>query len=361
MKKKSLSAKKITPKNFDFIKILKNKKIYEIFKTFVSNYKNFDKSKKIAISVSGGPDSLALSFLILCYKSQINNRIQPFFYLIDHGLRINSEIEAKLVKKQFKFKRLNLKILKWRGKKPKSNLQSLARQKRYNLLFAECKKSNIETILTAHHQDDFYETFFSRLLRGSGTEGLSSFAEIENKINFKGSSIKIVRPLLNFDKEKLIYLAKNVFSFYVNDPSNTMNRFQRVRIRKLISHLKNEGLDFNKLKLTLNNLSSTNKAINEIVEINILKNVIFKNKRYFINSNFFSFPNEIVFRSLSKLIKNLNGEYYAPRGRKLTKLINNLKGKDFYKATLGGTIIKKLHNSVIVTEEKQKKAKFATI
>ena len=189
MKKKSLSAKKITPKNFDFIKILKNKKIYEIFKTFVSNYKNFDKSKKIAISVSGGPDSLALSFLILCYKSQINNRIQPFFYLIDHGLRINSEIEAKLVKKQFKFKRLNLKILKWRGKKPKSNLQSLARQKRYNLLFAECKKSNIETILTAHHQDDFYETFFSRLLRGSGTEGLSSFAEIErnDRIRDQGS------------------------------------------------------------------------------------------------------------------------------------------------------------------------------
>ena len=52
MKKKSLSAKKITPKNFDFIKILKNKKIYEIFKTFVSNYKNFDKSKKIAVAVS---------------------------------------------------------------------------------------------------------------------------------------------------------------------------------------------------------------------------------------------------------------------------------------------------------------------
>ena len=39
-------------------------------------------------------------------------------------------------------------------KKPNSNLQSLARQKRYELLFNECKKSNIKTILTAHHQDD---------------------------------------------------------------------------------------------------------------------------------------------------------------------------------------------------------------
>ena len=62
-------------------------------------------------------------------------------------------------------------------KKPNSNLQSLARQKRYELIFNQCKKHKINTILTAHHQDDFYETFFSRLLRGSGTEGLSSFAK----------------------------------------------------------------------------------------------------------------------------------------------------------------------------------------
>ena len=60
-------------------------------------------------------------------------------------------------------------------KKPKSNIQSLARKKRYQLLFNECKKYKIKTILTAHHQDDLYETFFSRLLRGSGTEGFSSF------------------------------------------------------------------------------------------------------------------------------------------------------------------------------------------
>ncbi len=361
MKKKSLSAKKIIPEIFNFKKILKNKKIYENYISFLNNFKNYGNSKKVAISVSGGPDSLALCFLISYYNSQTNNKIKPFFYLIDHGLRKNSEKEARQVKKHLKLKKIDLKILKWVGKKPKSNLQSLARQKRYSLLFEECKKNNINIIVTAHHQDDFYETFFSRLLRGSGTEGLSSFAEIESKINFKGSSFKIVRPLLNLNKEKLTYITKNVFNFYVNDPSNEMDKFQRVRIRKLISNLKNEGLDFHKLNLTLNNLSSTNKAINEIVGLNIIKNAIFKNKTYIINSNFFLFPDEVVFRSLSKLIKNLNGKDYAPRGRKMTNLIKNLKDKEHFKATLGGTIIKKLHNSVIVIKEKRKKGKFATI
>ena len=45
-----------------------------------------------------------------------------------------------------------------------------------------------------------------------------------------------------------------------------MEKFQRVKNKKINIKFKNQGLDFNKLKLTLNNLSSTNKAINEIVE-----------------------------------------------------------------------------------------------
>ena len=200
---------------------------------------------------------------------------------------------------------MNLKILKWTGKKPISNLQGLARQIRYSLLFNQCKKYKISTILTAHHQDDFYETFFSRLLRGSGTEGLASFAEKEKKFIFRGNSIIILRPLIRFNKEKLKYIARKVFNFYVDDPSNEMEKFQRVRLRKLISKFKNEGLDFNKLTLTLNNLASSNKTINDIVDKNISENVNFQKNKYLINFLFFLYPNEIVFRSLSVLIKKI--------------------------------------------------------
>ena len=36
-------------------------------------------------------------------------------------------------------------------------------------------------------------------------------------------------------------------------------------------------------------------------------------------------------------------------------LINEFANKDHFKATLGGTIIEKIHNSVVVTKEKTKK------
>ena len=218
------------------------------------------------------------------------------------------------------------------------------------------KKKNIPIVLTGHHQEDVYETFFSRLLRGSGTEGLSSFAKTEKLFNFKDKKIIVARPLLNLTKQDLIYVSSIVFKFYVKDPSNKLEIFQRVRIRKLISNLKNQGLDFKKLSLTINNLSSTNNTISEIVDNNIFKNVTFLNKKkYLINFNFFLMPEEIIFRSLSVLFKNISKKDYPPRGKKMISLIKELKNKQYLKATLGGTIIEKIHNSVIVSKEKTKK------
>ncbi len=117
MKKKSLSAKKIIPNNLNFKTSLKNKKILRIYNNFEKNFKKLNIQNKVAVSVSGGPDSMALCFLICCYKSKNNNKIKPFFYIVDHGLRKGSDEEAKEVKNQLKDKKINLKILRWKGKK----------------------------------------------------------------------------------------------------------------------------------------------------------------------------------------------------------------------------------------------------
>ena len=359
MKKKSLNAKKITPSNLNFNKILKDNKILEIYKNFEKNLENLENLKnlgKMAVSVSGGADSLALSFLTSCYKFKNKIKIKPLFYLVDHGLRNNSNKEAIFVKNLLKSKNLDLKILKWKGKKPNSNLQNLARKKRYELLFKECKKSNTKILLTGHHKEDMYETFFSRLLRGSGTEGLSSFSKIDKVFNFNNEKIKIIRPLLNLNKKDLVYISNTVFKVFIKDPSNELDKFQRVRIRKLISNLIIEGLDFKKLNLTINNLASTNKAINELVDYNLNKNVTFiLKKKYLINSNFFLMPEEVIFRSLSVILKNLSKKDYPPRGKKMINLIRDLKNEKHFKATLGGSIIEKIHNSVSVSKEKTKK------
>ena len=148
---------------------LKNKKISKI-------YKNFENSLKIdsnfIVAVSGGPDSLALAFLAKLYS--IKKNINSKFFIVDHKLRKESTLESKFIKKLLKKNLINSEILTWKGAKPSTNIQSLARKKRYELLISKCNQLNINNILLGHHQDDLFENFFIRLLRGSGLKGLVS-------------------------------------------------------------------------------------------------------------------------------------------------------------------------------------------
>ncbi len=325
---------------------LKNKKINKI-------YNNFSKSIKIKqdfiVGVSGGPDSLALAFFSKIYS--LENRLNVKFLIVDHKLRTESTIEAKQVKKTLKKFFINCEILTWKGKKPKNNIQSLARIKRYNLLISKCKKFKIKNILLAHHQDDLFENFFIRILRGSGLKGLTSFDE-KTKIN----DVNILRPLINQKKDDMLFVSKFVFNFFVNDPSNNDKKFQRIRVRKLISELKKEGLDKRKFANTIKNLKHSEAVINFFVSKNIKKNSIFSKKNGFIlNQDFFSQPYEVIFRSLSDLIKLTGKKYYPVRGRKLDKIIDQISQKSFLKLTLGGCIIKKVNQTVIISKEHQNK------
>ena len=92
--------------------------------------------------------------------------------------------------------------MNWHGKKPTKNIQSIARNARYNILRNECKKNKINQILIGHQIDDVYENFILRLLRGSGLKGLTSFDKVSK---YKINDIEILRPLINVEKKDLIF------------------------------------------------------------------------------------------------------------------------------------------------------------
>ena len=209
---------------------LKDKKIFQIYRKF-ENYINLDQD--FIVAVSGGPDSLALSFLTKIYS--IKKSLKVNYFLIDHQLRKNSSEEAKFVQRLLKKLSIKLNILKWNGKKPKKNIQSIARAKRYALLNKQSKKLKINYILLGHHNDDLIENFFIRILRGSGLNGMVSFDE-----KSKSEKINIIRPLIKFTKEDLVFISEKVFQTYVEDPSNQNENFKRVKIRNLIKTLELE-------------------------------------------------------------------------------------------------------------------------
>ena len=322
---------------------LKNKRINKIYKSF-ENSLNIKKS--FAIAVSGGADSLALSFLAKIYS--IKNDLEAKFFIIDHKLRNESTSEAKMVKKVLNKLAIKAEILTWNGKKPKSNVQSIARNKRYELLLSKCKKLKINDILFGHHQNDLFENFFIRILRGSGLKGLVSFNK-RSKVN----DINILRPLLDLKKKDLEFVSRHVFNYYVNDPSNQNNKFLRIRVRKLLFELEKEGLDNKKFFRTINNLQNTDNAIKFYVEKNLQENSFFslKKKQLILNNNFFIQPHEVVLRSLSDLLRRMGESYYPVRGKKIEKIINEIQKKGCLKLTLGGCIIEKVNKTVIISKE----------
>ena len=341
MSLKNLSVKIKTPKLLK--DKLKNKKINQIYKKFE---KSLDIKEDFIVAVSGGPDSLALAFLAKIYS--IKKRLNSKFLIVDHKLRQESTKEAKTVKQVLKKYSIKSEILTWKGKKPSKNIQSLARNKRYELLFSQCDKYKIKNLLIGHHQDDLFENFFIRMLRGSGLKGLISFDK-KNKIGNKN----LFRPLLNHKKADLVFISKHVFNFYINDPTNNDDKYLRIKIRKLIKDFQKNGLDKKKFTKTIKNLKLSNSVINFYVNENLQKNVFFSDKdnKLILNDIFFKQPYEVIFRAFSESIKIIGKKYYPVRGKKLDRIIKDIENDDFFKVTLGGCIIEKVNQTVIISKE----------
>ena len=218
MSLKNLNASK---KTYNFLlNKLKNKRILRIYNKFDND---LNINNDFIVAISGGPDSLALSFLAKIFA--IKNSLKARYLIVDHKLRKESTSEAKYVQSLLKNYSININILSWKGQKPKKNIQSVARDKRYELLINNAKKYKIKNILLGHHLDDLFENFFIRILRGSGLNGLISLDKKTKK-----NEVNLIRPLINVDKKDLIYISKNVFGTYVDDPTNKDEIYKSVSI-----------------------------------------------------------------------------------------------------------------------------------
>ena len=346
MRRKNLIVVRKVEKRKLLIKDPKIQKIYTKFKAII-----FKKIKKndFALAVSGGSDSLCLAYFGKMYASEFKNKIHVL--IVDHKLRKESHKEALKVKEILKKQGIQGKVLSWKGKVPKSNIQRKARDIRYSLISNYCLNKNAKFLITAHHVDDQIENFFIRLLRGSGLTGLSSMSETVSY----NSGLKIVRPFLSFKKKDLKYVTLNFFKTYIKDPSNENEKFLRVRIRKYRRNMEKEGLGTGKIIKTVNNLRSASKALNFYKNKALHEYVSFlpKNK-CLINTQIFSEEaGEIIFKSFSDILSLVSGTYYPPRSKKIISLIDRIKKAKCNKSTLGGCVVEKKDNFVLISKEQR--------
>ncbi|MFH1201390.1 MAG: tRNA lysidine(34) synthetase TilS [Candidatus Omnitrophota bacterium] len=206
------------------------KKIREIIRRF----KLFDFGDKVLVGVSGGPDSVALLFVLcqLRYEFGLNIHVAH----LDHGLRKCSKLDAEFVKKLAK--KLNLPItvakIKVRNLAKNRSLEEVAREARLNYFFKVAKKIKADKIALGHNKDDQAETVLMRIIRGSGLEGLRAILP-KRTIN----DYTVVRPLIEVSRKEIEgFLKKNNLKPRI-DKTNFETEFFRNKIRHiLIPYLK---------------------------------------------------------------------------------------------------------------------------
>lgn len=208
---------------------------------FAERMRRFNSSNSIAVAFSGGPDSLALLILAAQWaRSRHDARLIAL--TVDHGLRAGSAAEAERAARLAASIGVPHRILFWEGPKPASGIQAAARDARYRLLAEACRTFGASALLVAHHLEDQAETFLLRLRRGSGVDGLAAMPDAR-ALDTKEPAVRLLRPLLDLPRERLAATVAQSGLEPVLDPSNSNDRFDRVKIRQAMSALVALGFD----------------------------------------------------------------------------------------------------------------------
>jgi tRNA(Ile)-lysidine synthase len=263
----------------------------------------------LLLAVSGGPDSIALMVLAARWRQSLKAPPKLIAATVDHGLRKQSKREAASVARLARKLGLAHRTLAWRGVKPATGLQQAARAARYRLLGGAARAAGAAHVLTAHTLDDQAETVLIRMSRGSGMTGLaamSRFAILPGDGRFR-----LVRPLLDIPKARLVATLRAVKIPFAEDPSNRDPRFTRARLRGLMPALAQEGLDARRLALLARRLKRADLAIEAAVdraEENLAVRPSGSGSSGFDASGFAQLPAEIALRLLGRAVAKAGDE-----------------------------------------------------
>ncbi|WP_133487775.1 tRNA lysidine(34) synthetase TilS [Aliiroseovarius marinus] len=261
---------------------------------------------RLGLAVSGGSDSMAMMILAADWAKGTGAKLQVA--TVDHGLRPEAAAEASWVAARCAELGLPHDTLTWAGA-PSGNVQNAGRTARYDLLGKWALQCDLDAVAVAHTADDQAETFVMRLARGSGVDGLSAMQD-----DWVAQDMRWLRPVLAASREGLRQVLTDRGVGWIDDPSNTDTRFERVRVRKAMEDLARLGLDRDRLVGTALRMAEARKALSQAAieaaeacaEVE-LGDVVFDAAAYV------ALPTETRHRLLSAAIRFVSGAAYRPR------------------------------------------------
>lgn len=288
------------------------------------------KGDKIVVAVSGGPDSMCLLDTLYRLKDELEFSILVAH--VNHGIRIESDLEKEYVEKYCKERNIPFFYLKVDvpklSKEKKISEETCGRMVRYDFFEKVRQENNADLIAVAHNLNDNIETILLNQIRGCGLKGLIG-------MDFKFNNI--IRPLLTIEKKDILVYNNELELHPCFDKTNEEDIYLRNKIRlQLIPYLKELNPNFvANISRMRNILKEDNDFIEEYTNI-VFDKVIIKIDNSKIVFDFSKFMNEhksiqkrIIRKIIEKKISNLDGIENIHVLDIIKLLNNNIKGKKY--------------------------------
>lgn len=287
------------------------------------------KGSHLAIALSGGCDSMALTLLLQQWAKQ--HACQITALTIDHGLRSESAADAAQVQAMMHRYGIAHHIITPPLDASIKNLQERARVARYDALAKWCILHGAYALCIAHTFDDQAETVMLQSHRGASSPSHSAMAFISD-----WQEIMRIRPLLGVRKATLVAWLKAQGACWIEDSSNQQNRFARNRLRSHVSdeqiidswyHAKTEG---------------AKRHEEDILRADWCKTHCLKSPLGYVRIDLAAWRTlDISLQSdiLSRAIAHVSGARQRVRLQESIRLTQRMQKMPHGKATLGGTLI----------------------
>lgn len=205
----------------------------EKIKRTICRYCLLENGDTVVAGVSGGPDSLALLYVLNFLKKEFGLKLHIAH--LDHMLRRGSASDRKFVEKvannlniPVTCEKINIKVIAASG-----GLEEICRNARLGFIFKVAREIKADKIALGHNLDDQAETVLMRILRGAGLSGLSGMLP---KKEIQGFTI--VRPLIEVKRKEIEAFLKRKKLVPRIDPTNCQDIYLRNKIRnKLLPDL----------------------------------------------------------------------------------------------------------------------------
>ncbi len=289
---------------------------------------------RLAIAVSGGPDSTAL-FILLHEWAHARN-ILVTVLTVDHGLRQESREEAEHVGRFCSRYGVDHQILPWVGAKPETNVQASARDVRYGLMERWCTNNGVTELYVGHTLDDQAETFLLRMAKGSGLDGLAAMPLVRLH-----GEVRIVRPLLRMSRNQVLSLLIEKNISFIRDPSNRDRRYARVVMREDIKRLNEHGISTSAIA-SVTQLFGRIRRRKEIKIADLFQQMVVLYPEGYAELDIEQWRGaDLVAGSqlIAELLRIVGGSDYLPRRERLNRLVEVLRTRNRGARTLGGCVI----------------------